>query len=66
MLRLIFVIELGKLIRQNVKTSAKESLGHYEWKKHTPWFDKGCSELLDQKKQDKLQWLQDPSEINWG
>jgi hypothetical protein len=24
----------------------------------------GCSELLDQRKQDKLQWLQDPSEIN--
>jgi hypothetical protein len=27
-------------------------------KKHKPWFDKGCS------KQAKLQWLQDPSEIN--
>jgi iron uptake system EfeUOB component EfeO/EfeM len=26
--------------------------------------DKGCSELLDQRKQTKLQWLQDPSEIN--
>jgi hypothetical protein len=30
-------------------------------KKHTPWFDEGCSELLDQRKQSKLQWLQDPS-----
>jgi uncharacterized NAD(P)/FAD-binding protein YdhS len=27
-------------------------------------FDQGCSKLLDQKKQDKLQWLQDQSEIN--
>jgi Fe-S cluster assembly ATPase SufC len=26
--------------------------------------DKGSSELLDQRKQAKLQWLQDPSEIN--
>jgi uncharacterized protein YaaR (DUF327 family) len=26
--------------------------------------DEGCSELLDQRKQAKLQWLQDPSEIN--
>jgi hypothetical protein len=24
----------------------------------------GCSKLLDQSKKDKLQWLQDPSEIN--
>jgi hypothetical protein len=29
-----------------------------------PWFDKGCSKLLEQKKQYKLQWLQDPFEIN--
>jgi uncharacterized NAD(P)/FAD-binding protein YdhS len=29
-----------------------------------PWFDEGCSKLLDQRKQAKLQWLQDPSEIN--
>jgi hypothetical protein len=33
-------------------------------KKHKPWFDKGCSKLLDRRKQAKLQWLQDPSEIN--
>jgi hypothetical protein len=26
---------------------------------------KGCSKLLDQRKQAKLQWLQEPSEINW-
>jgi hypothetical protein len=31
---------------------------------HKPWFNKGCSKLLDQRKQAKLQWLQDPSEIN--
>jgi hypothetical protein len=33
-------------------------------KKHKPWFNQGCSKLLDQWKQAKLQWLQDPSEIN--
>jgi hypothetical protein len=33
-------------------------------KKHKPWFNEGFSELLDLRKQDKLQWLQDPSEIN--
>jgi hypothetical protein len=51
-------------IRKNIKISAKESVGYYQLKKHKPWFDKGCSELLDQRKQAKLQWLQDPSEIN--
>jgi hypothetical protein len=51
-------------IRENIKISAKESLGYYELKKHKPWFDKGCLELLDQRKQAKLQWLQHPSEIN--
>jgi hypothetical protein len=51
-------------IRENVKISAKESLGYFELKTHKPWFEKGCSKLLDQGKQAKLQWLQDTSEIN--
>jgi hypothetical protein len=53
-----------KTITQNIKISAKESLGYFELKKHKPWFDEGCSKLLDQRKQAKLWWLQDPSEIN--
>jgi hypothetical protein len=51
-------------IGENIKTAMKESLCYYELKKHKPWFDEGCSKLLDQRKQEKLQWLQDPSEIN--
>jgi hypothetical protein len=51
-------------LQDDIKISAKESLGYYELKKHKPWFDKGCSELLDQRKQAKLQWLQDRKEIN--
>jgi hypothetical protein len=50
-------------IRENIKISVKKSI-HYELKKHKPWFDEGYSKLLDQRKQGKLQWLQDPSEIN--
>ncbi|PNF43544.1 hypothetical protein B7P43_G03931 [Cryptotermes secundus] len=42
-------------IRENIKMSAKESLGYYEPKMHKPWFDEGCSKLLDQRKEDKLQ-----------
>jgi hypothetical protein len=50
-------------IRENAKKSAKERLGYFKLKKHKPWFDEGCSKLLDQRKQAKLQWLQDQSEI---
>jgi hypothetical protein len=51
-------------IQENIKISAKESLGYYKLKKHKPWFDEGRSKLLDQRKQAKLQWLHNPSEIN--
>jgi hypothetical protein len=51
-------------IRENIKISAKESLCYFDFKKHKPWFDEGYSKLLHQRKQAKLQWLQDPSEIN--
>jgi hypothetical protein len=30
-----------------------------------PWSDDECSKLIDQRKQAKLQWLQNPSQINW-
>jgi hypothetical protein len=30
-----------------------------------PWFDEGYYKLLDQRKQVKFMWLQNPSEINW-
>jgi hypothetical protein len=51
-------------IEENIKISAKESLGYSELKKHKTWLNKGCSKLLDERKQAKLQWLQAPSEIN--
>jgi hypothetical protein len=51
-------------IRNNTIVSAKESLGYFELKKNKPWFDEGCSKLLDEKKQAKLQWLENPSEIS--
>jgi hypothetical protein len=51
-------------IRENINISANEGLGYSELKKHKPWFDQGYTKLLDQRKQAKLQWLQDPSEID--
>jgi len=37
-------------IKENIKTSAKESLGLHELKWHKPWFDKECLGFLDQRK----------------
>ena len=51
-------------IKENIKTSAKESLGLRELKKYKPWFDEECLHFLDQRKQAKLQWVQDPSQRN--
>jgi hypothetical protein len=51
-------------LKENTKISAKDSLGFYEMKKHKLWFDEGLSKLPVQRKQAKLQWLQDPREIN--
>jgi hypothetical protein len=31
---------------------------------HKPWFDKECLGFLDQRKQAKMQWIQDPSQSN--
>jgi hypothetical protein len=53
-----------EMIREDIKISAKESLGYYELKKHKPWFDKGYSKVSDQRKQAILQWFQDPGEMN--
>ena len=51
-------------IKENIKTSAKESLGLHEWKQHKPQFDKECVYFLNQRKQAKMQWIQDPSRSN--
>ena len=37
-------------IKENIKTSVKESLGLHEWKQHKPWFDKECVDFLEQRK----------------
>jgi hypothetical protein len=42
-------------IRENIKTSVKESLGYHRLKHNKPWFDDECSKLIDQQKQAKLQ-----------
>jgi hypothetical protein len=54
----------SETIRENINISAKEFLGYYELRKYKQWYDEGCLKVLNQRKQYKLQWLQDPNEIN--
>jgi len=49
-------------IKENIKTSAKESLGLHELKQNKPWFDEEYLGFLDQRKRAKMQWIQDPSQ----
>ena len=48
-------------IKDNIKTSAKESLDLHELKQHKPCFDEECLGFLDQRKQAKMQ---NPSQSN--
>jgi hypothetical protein len=50
-------------IREDTKISAKDCLNHCELKHHKPWFNEECSKLVDQRKQAKLHWLQNPSKV---
>jgi len=49
---------------ENTQTSAKESLGVHEFKQNKAWFYDECLCVLDQRKQAKMQWIQDPSQSN--
>jgi hypothetical protein len=51
-------------IKENIKTSAKDSPGLHEMKQHKPWFDEERLGMLDQRKEAKILWIQDPSESN--
>jgi hypothetical protein len=59
----IETIRAWEKIRENIKMSAKESLGYCELKKHKPRFHQAYSKLVDQRKGAKLQRLQEPREI---
>jgi len=41
-------------IKENIETSAKESLGLQELKRHKHWFDKEYLHFLDERKQAKI------------
>jgi hypothetical protein len=49
-------------IKENIRTSAKESLGLHELMQNKPWFDEECLGFLGQRKRAKMQWIQEPSQ----
>jgi hypothetical protein len=58
------VNRICECIKENIKTSVKVSLSVYKLKQHKSCFDEECSRFLDQRKQTKMQWLQDPNRSN--
>jgi len=51
-------------MKENIKISAKQSLGLHELKRHKPWFDEEILHFLDQRKQAKMHSVQDPIQNN--
>jgi hypothetical protein len=51
-------------IKENIQTSARESLGLHESKQHKLWFDEERLGCLDGRKQAQMQWMQDPCQSN--
>jgi len=50
--------------KENIQTSAKESLGLHELKQHKLWYDEEFLGFLDQRERAKIQWIQDPCQSN--
>jgi hypothetical protein len=53
-----------EIIRENIKTSTKDNLGYHRLKHNKSFFDDECLKLIGQRKLAKLEWLQNPSQIN--
>jgi hypothetical protein len=58
------IYRVWESIKQNIKISAKESLGLSDRKQQKPCFDEKCLQFLDQRKQAKMQWLRNPNKSN--
>jgi hypothetical protein len=51
-------------VKEDVKISAKQSLGLHKLKQRKSWFEEECLGFFDQRKQAKMQWVQDPRQSN--
>jgi hypothetical protein len=57
---------LGDDVESIHKSFTTENFSYYELEQHKPWFDEECLQLLNQWKHAKLQWMQNPSQMNEG
>jgi hypothetical protein len=48
------IISVWEMIRENIKISAKESVGYFELRKNKLWFNERCLKLVYGRKQAKL------------
>ena len=51
-------------IRDNIKVAAGKSIGYYQVQKKKPWLDDDCSNVVERRKQAKMKFLQDPTQLN--
>ncbi len=51
-------------VKENIETSVKGSLRLHELKQHKSWFEEEYLYFLEERKQAKLQWAQNPSRKN--
>jgi hypothetical protein len=56
--------ECSDINRENIKASGEKNQGYHRLNHNKPRFDDDCSKIIDQWKQAKLQWLQNPNQIN--
>jgi hypothetical protein len=50
--------------KKNIKIKATGSLGLYKLKQHKARFEEECLRFLEQRRQAKMHWLQDPNQSN--
>ena len=58
------VNKIWETMREKIISSAKESIGCVGKIKNKPWFDDECADLVKQRQQARIKWLQDPNQIN--
>ena len=51
-------------MREKIISSAKKSIGFVGKIKNKPWFDDECADLVKQRQQARITWVQDPNQIN--
>jgi hypothetical protein len=61
-----YTVLVGKLLQENIKFAAEESLYYYELKKYKPRFDEGCSKLFDPRKQSQIAAVTGSKRNKWG